>query len=182
MTNFIPDPPKNVESVPNYEDVTSAQGWQGQTTTKSIETLKSEISQAISRLGGMVTGFQKGKFQVGEQERQGYRVTYSIDDSNGHMIPGRIDIAALPVRRNPYGSYESRCEKSLKMALFMLRDSFDGLWFLQKLSPGFAPLMPFMLSGQGDMTISQLWSESAVMKNLLPPGDNDFIEGEVTTL
>lgn len=182
MTNFIPDQPKNVESVPNYEDVTSAQGWQGQTTTKSIDTLKSEVSQAISRLGGMVTGFQKGKFQVGEQERQGYRVTYSIDDLHGNMIPGRIDIAALPVRKNPFSSYESRCEKSLKMALFMLRDSFDGLWFLQKLSPGFAPLMPFMLSGRGDMTISQLWSESAVMKNLLPPGDSDFIDGEVVAL
>ncbi len=32
------------------------------------------------------------------------------------------------------------------------------------------------------MTISQLWSESATMKNLLPPGEEDFIEGEIKQL
>jgi hypothetical protein len=182
MANFIPDQPKNSDPVPYFEDVTSAQGWQGQSTTKTIETLKSEISMAISRLGGMVTGFQKGKFLVGDRERLEYRVSYNIEDANSNLIPGRIDIAALPVRKNPSSSYEVRCEKSLKMALYMLRDSFDGLWFLQKLSPGFAPLMPFMLSGKGEMTISQLWSESATMKNLLPPGEEDFIEGEIKQL
>lgn len=178
MTNFIPEQPKQISDVPYFEDVSSAQGWQGQTTTKSIDTLKSEILMAISRLGGSVTGFQKGKFMVGDRERLGYRVMYNIETGDGNLFPGRIDIAALPVKRNPVTSYEIRCEKSLRMALFMLRDAFDGLWFLQQLSPGFAPLLPFMLSGNGDMTISQLWSESAVMKNLLPPGDDDFIDGD----
>jgi hypothetical protein len=60
----------------------------------------------------------------------------------------------------------------------MLRNSFDGLWFLQQLSPGFAPLMPFMLA-DGNMTVSQLWSESSMMSNLLPPGEGDFVEGQV---
>lgn len=182
MTNFIPDQPKIAEEVPFFEDVTSAQGWQGQTTTKSLETLKSEISMAISRLGGMISGFQKGKFQIGAQERTGYRVMYHIENTNGNLIPGRVDIAALPVRPNPRASYDARCEKSSKMALYMLRNSLDGLWFLEKLSPGYSPLMPFMLSGNGQMTVSQLWSESTIMKNLLPPSDGDFIEGEVKEL
>jgi hypothetical protein len=182
MSNFIPDQPKAVENVPFYEDVTSAQGWQGQTTTKSMETLKSEITMAVSRLGGMVNGFQKGIFLVGNQERQGFRVSYSIEIPDGKFMPGRIDIAALPVRKAPINSFNSRCEKSLKMALYMLRNSFDGLWFLQQLSPGFAPLMPFMLSGTKDLTVSQLWSETALMQSLLPPGDADFIEGEVKTV
>lgn len=178
MSNFIPEQPKAVENVPFYEDVTSAQGWQGQTTTKSMETLKSEITMAISRLGGMVASFQKGTFMVGTQERLGFRVCYSIETPDGQFMPGRIDVAALPVRKFPANSYGGRCEKSLKMALYMLRNSFDGMWFLQQLSPGFAPLMPFMLSGQKDLTVSQLWSETALMQNLLPPGDADFIDGE----
>lgn len=182
MSNFIPDQPKAAENVPFYEDVTSTQGWQGQTTTKSIEILKSEVSIAVTRLGGMVTSFQKGTFQIGDRDRLGYRVNYSIETPDGNLIPGRIDIAALPVRKNPPNSYDSRCEKSLKMALFMLRDAFDGLWFLQQLSPGFVPLLPFMLSGKKELTISQLWNESSMMKNLLPPSKGDFIEGEIREL
>ena len=161
MNNFIPEQPKKAFEVPYFDDVTSDAGWQGHSTTKSIETLKSEIVQAVSRLGGMVTGFQKGKFMIGTQERNGFRVLYTIESGDGQMVPGRIDIASLPVRRSTMdrrqSSYEKRCENSLKMALYMLRNGFDGLWFLQQLSPGFAPLMPFMLI-KGDLTVSQLWS------------------------
>jgi hypothetical protein len=181
MTNFIPDQPKQARAVPFYDDVNSESGWQGQSTTKTIETLKSEITSAISRLGGVVTGFQKGTFEVGSLKREGYRVSYNIETPDGGMVPGRIDIAALPVKAGgsyrANSSYQNRCEKSLKMSLYMLKISFDGLWFLQQLSPGFAPLMPFMLA-KNDQTISQLWCESATMKNLLPPGGSDFVDGE----
>ena len=108
-------------------------------------------------------------------------MTYNIEGADGSMVPGRIDIAALPVREGKFSSYQTRSEKSLKMALYMLKISFDGLWFLQQLSPGFAPLMPFMLA-KGDLTISQLWSESAVMQNLLPHGEDDFVDGKVTVI
>jgi hypothetical protein len=182
MNNFIPEQPKIVSEVPYFDDVTSDAGWQGYSTTKSMETLKSEIVQAVSRLGGIVNGFQKGKFLIGDQHREGFRVFYTIESGNGQMIPGRIDIAALPVKRSnsyrKHSSYEKRLESSLKMALYMLRNSFDGLWFLQQLSPGFAPLMPFMLT-KNDLTVSQLWSESSIMNNLLPPADSDFVDGEV---
>ncbi len=181
MSNFIPEQPKKAAAVPFYDDVTSDAGWKGQTTTKSLETLKSEIVQSVSRLGGIVVGFQKGSFQIGDQKREGFRVSYNLETGDGDMVPGRIDVAALPVKKavsGRYASYQSRCDKSLKMALFMLRDSFDGLWFLQQLSPGFAPLMPFMLA-KGDMTVSQLWSESTLMTNLLPPGEADFVDGQV---
>jgi len=182
MNNFIPEQSKTVSEVPYFDDVTSESGWQGHSTTKSIEALKSEIVQSVSRLGGMITGFQKGKFIVGAQERDGFRVLYTIESGNGTMMPGRIDVAAVPVKKSTKSgasySYENRCEKSLKMALYMLRNSFDGLWFLQQLSPGFAPLMPFMLA-KGDLTVSQLWSESSLMGNLLPPGESDFVDGEI---
>jgi hypothetical protein len=65
------------------------------------------------------------------------------------------------------------------MALYMLRDVFNGLWFLQQLSPGYAALMPFMIADEHGHTVSQLWAESAVMKRLLPPPGADFTDGEV---
>lgn len=179
--SFIPDTPKigSTAEVPYFDDVTGDAGWQGQTTSKSIETLKSEIMSSISRLGGLVTGFQRGQF-TGKQKRDGFRVAYVIETPSGQMVPGRIDIAALPVK-DDYSlrrSYEARREKSLKMALYMLRTALDGTWFLQQLSPGYSALMPWMLAN-GEKTISQLWGESPVMARLLPPAENDFVDGAV---
>ena len=62
------------------------------------------------------------------------------------------------------------------MALFMLREALNGMWLMQKIIPGYAALMPFMIAQEGK-TLTQLWSENSVMSNLLPPGE-DFVEGE----
>jgi hypothetical protein len=178
--SFIPDQSKKATDVPYYDDVTSSDGWQGQSTTKSVESLKAEVTSALGRLGGLVIGFQRGSFQEGNKIREGFQVRYLIEGIDGKMVPGRLDIAALPVK-DDYRMRRSmviRKDKSLRMALYMLRMSLDGLWFLQQLSPGYAALMPWMLA-DGDKTISQLWSESSVMSNLLPPGDGEWIDGEV---
>lgn len=176
--NFIPDTPKNKTNVPYFDDVTSADGWQGFTTGKSIERLKGEIAEAVSRLGGTVLNFQQGKFQEG-QVRDGFRLNYFVDAADGRMVKGRIDIAALPVKDDwrIRKSIDKRKEQSLRMALYMLKIALDGTWFLQQLSPGYSALMPFMLA-DGEKTISQIWGESSVMSNmLLPPPDGEFIEG-----
>jgi len=184
--NFIPEQPNIASNVPFFDDVTSDAGWQGQTTGKTVETLKSEITSAISRLGGMVVGFQKGTFLLDGQNREGFRVHYTIESNDGKLIPGKIEIAALPVkervnyRRGSMATKERRQLQSLKMSLFMFREAINGLWFLQQLSPGYAPLMPFILANK-DQTISQLWAESSIMSHLLPEyieGD-DFIEAEI---
>ncbi|KKT30339.1 MAG: hypothetical protein UW18_C0018G0017, partial [Microgenomates group bacterium GW2011_GWF1_44_10] len=98
--NFIPEQTKTAASVPYFEDVSSDAGWQGQTTNKTIATLKSEITASISRLGGMIVGFQKGIFNTDDKSRDGFRIHYTIETPDGKLIPGRIDIAALPTR--PY--------------------------------------------------------------------------------
>lgn len=178
--NFIPDQPKvSALSVPYYDDVTGDKGWQGQSTTKTVKVLQSEIIGAIARLGGNVTSFQRGTFQTGNQTREGYRLHYTIEASDGAMIPGRIDIAALPIKQDwkLQRSLDTRKDKSLRMCLYMLRIALDGTWFLQQLSPGYAPLMPWMLAPGSDKTITELWQESSVMSNLLPPGETDFVEG-----
>lgn len=66
--NFIPDTPKKVKEVPYYEDVSSKDGWQGQQTTKSMERLKQEVTDAVERLGGVVRSFQSGTFMMGGDE------------------------------------------------------------------------------------------------------------------
>lgn len=179
--NFIPDTPKNQSAeVPYFDDVSGDAGWQGQSTSKSLEALKSEIMSSVSRLGGLVTGFQRGQFMVGSQKRDGFRLAYVVEAPSGQMVPGRIDIAALPVKDVPSlrRSYDTRREKSIKMALYMLRTALDGTWFLQQLSPGYSALMPWMLAND-EKTISQLWGESPIMARLLPPAENDFVEGVV---
>jgi hypothetical protein len=180
--NFIPETPKDDHpEVPFFDDVTSEGGWQGHSTSKSIDTLKSEISQAIPRLGGLVGGFQRGTFIIGDRKRAGYQIHYHIERPDGQLVRGRIDVAALPVKedRRLRRSYDARRQKSLKMALYMLWVALEGTWFLQQLSPGYAPLMPWMLA-DGEKTITELWSESATMGNLLPRGDSEFevTEGE----
>lgn len=182
MSQFTPDQPKEAADVPWFEDVSADQGWQGQTTKKSVEALKSEITQAFGRLGGMVTGFVKGTFQINGKRRDGYRITYMMESRNGGMIPGHMDVAALPVRpaKDARTNEDAKREKSLKMMLYMLREALNGQWFLQQMSPGFAALMPFLLAPGRKETITELWNQSGMLNNLLPAGQVDeFIDGEV---
>jgi len=179
--DFIPEQPQEqAQDVPYFDDVTSDAGWRGHATGKSFGTLKAEIIAAVDRLGGMVTGFQRGTFVIGQRKRDGFQMHYVVEQSDGTMYPGRMDIAALPVKDDAghQRTLERRREKSLKMALFMLREALNGTWFLQQLSPGYAPLMPWMLERKSGKTISQLWSDSVFSGRLLPPGERDFVEGE----
>ncbi len=173
--DFIPDQPQKATQVPFYDDATSADGWQGQATGKSIEQLKSELVLSLSRLGATVTGIQKGVFDPDGKTRLGYRVRYFIEANDGQLLQGKIDIASLPVRGDLRSrtTAESQREKSLKMALYMLKISIDGLWFLRQLSPGYAPLMPFMLGTNGK-TISQMWIEQNQAMALPEPIEGEF--------
>jgi hypothetical protein len=146
------------QDVPYFDDVTADEGWQGQTTSKSIESLKSEVTASIGRLGAMVISFQRGTFVIGEHERNGFQIKYVVESPSGANIMGRIDIAALPVRKQATyrrnSAYQSRCDQSLRMALYMLRVALDGTWLLQKLSPGYAALIPFMAVPQKSLAVS----------------------------
>lgn len=188
--DFIPKTPSKVREVPYFDDVTSEAGWSGHSTSKSMETLKAEITQSLSRLDGMVTGFQRGTFvtKADEEnssiEREGFHIHYAIETPHGQMIPGRLSIAALPVRsvklRTGWDKTLARkTEQSLKMALYMTRDALDGAWYLMQLSPGYAPLIPWLLN-KDNKTVTQLWSESAALRALSPPDDSEFEPDENT--
>lgn len=180
--NFIPDQPKHEIDAPYYDNVTAEGGWRGHSTGKSIETLKSEIMSSISRLGGMVVSFQRGTFVINDQKREGFRIHYTVDQPDGSLWPGRLDVAALPVKddHSKRRSYDSRKEKSLKMALYMLREALDGTWFLRQLTPGYAPLMPWMLERESGKTFTELWSDSVLSGHQLPaPSEGgDMVDAE----
>jgi len=178
--SFKPDQTKQKESeVPYFEDARKEDGWEGHATGKSMEQLKGEITGIVARLGGAVVGFAKGSFDGG---RPGFRLHYTVDGPDGKLIPGQIDIAALPVK--PVTRYtdnkqkEKKMEQSLRMALYMFRDSMKGSWFMQQLSPGYSALMPFMMFDD-ERTVSQAWFEQNNVPMLMPPDEGDFIDGEV---
>ncbi len=179
MSNgFIPEQPRDEIEVPYFEEVSADGGWQGHGTGKSLQTLQAEITQAMARLGGMVTGFQRGAFG----DRPGFRIHYTITRPGGELWPGRMDIAALPVKPKKGNqahhkrAFENKLDKTLKMALFMVRNSLDGSWFLQQLSPGFIPLMPWMIvPGEDGKTFTELMTEKGLLA--LPSGE-DIVEGE----
>ena len=169
---------KTPNAVPFFNEVKASAGWQGYTTTKSLDTLKAEVMTAMSRLGGLVSGFEKGIFG----ERAGFRIHYTIESEVGKMYPGQMDIAALPVRKTPhrksYQGYEKLCEQALRMALYNVAMCLEGMWLMRQLSPGYAPLIPWMLAANGK-TVTQLWSESSSIRALAPPAEEEFIEGTV---
>lgn len=166
--NFIPEQ-EEAKKVPYFEDAKREDGWQGHTTTKSLGRLKDEVKESLARLGGIVMNFQQGTFQIENQSRQGFQVFYAVEGR-----PAKLNIAALPVR-DKWNTKKK--EQSLKMALYMLEIGLNGAWFMQILSPGYAPLVPMMLSENGK-TISELWAENSSMGKLLPAPESDFIEAE----
>lgn len=167
-------------TVPYFEDARASDGWQGQSTTKTLDKLQDEIRAALGRMGGAVSGFQSGTFNVNGQVREGYQIHYAIHTANGGWAGGRFDVAALPIRtkRGNARAVKARQDAALKMALYMACRAIEGMWFLQQLSPGYAPLMPWMLNDKGE-TVSELWARSSVMSNLLPPPDAEFVEGVI---
>jgi hypothetical protein len=180
--DFVPDTTKKDKIKTYFEDATSKDGWQGQATTLSVDVLKTKVKNAIDRLGGIVTNFQKGTFMIDDEKRDGFQILYHIEADNGVIIPGRIDIAALPIRISfrTKPTEGKRREQSLKMALYMLEIALCGTRFLEELSPGYATLMPFTLADE-NKTIAQLWTEKRI-GYLLTAGEGEFVEGEFTQM
>lgn len=168
---FIPEPTNKKEPAPFVEDVTSLGGWVGHTTTKSLDALIAEVSTALGRLGGTVVGVQSGMFTdelVPGRERPGYVIRYTYTTPDGRSIPGKIEVAGLPMRKPG----QDKEKQSRKMALYMLRESLEGMWYMQQLSPGLVALMPFMLA-ENDLTFSQKFAHGLALP---APVDEDIVE------
>lgn len=174
-------------SVPFFDDVTAAQGWEGHTTSKTIEQLQSEISANMSRLGCMVTGIISGSYG----DRQGFQIHFAIRLPQGGLAPSRFDIACLPInpkkrvrqRYNRPVHGDPRIEGTRKMGLYMVNKALKGMWFLSVLAPGFVPFMSLMLDRK-NQTLGSVWIQSGKLAALMPPKEKfeeeDVIDGETS--
>lgn len=163
---FVPTEPEK-KIIPYFEDASKSAGYGGKYTDKDIRTLRSEVSQAISRLGGTVITFMSGKF-IDETDpkrvRPGFSITYTQSGPNGVSMPGKIEFAGLPCR-NP-----SNISKSEKTALWMVARAFEAMFYFEQMAPGYSTLMPFILDAKSGKTMFEYWGDKllalpAPMKN-----------------
>ena len=181
---FIPDEQTFDEPVPLLDEARADDGWKGQSTDKSVAKLRSEISSEIGRLGGTMTRWIRGDYEMDDgTERPGIEIGYSIATEDGRVFLGRINVAALPFkistrRQDSDKLNRNKAEKSLRMALFNVRDALQASRILQVLSPGYAGLMSWLLpDSNDDRTISQMWGESMGLKALpAPDKDGDVVD------
>jgi len=183
--NFKPDEAKKTPSIPYFEDLTGEAGFRGYSTQKSIQTLQSEVSQAIARLEGYLIDVQTGSFQDEKlHKRAGFVFIFTIPAPGGKgTVMAEISVAAFPVR-NWTAKKE---EQSKKMVLYVLRDWLESVWNFQRVTPQpVATLIPFMLGNDGE-TLSDAWISGRITGGLLMSGEEaphknkdleEVVEGE----
>jgi len=175
--NFKPD--NKVETVQFFDDVKASDGWEGHTTTKTIERLTDEIRSNLSLIGCVFVGCQRGKFG----DRYGFQIHFAMKSATNQMVPGRLDIACLPLKKKytRHGKKDIRIDGTQKMALYMAAKAIKGMYFLSVLSQDFVPFMSNMLT-QDNQTLGKLWMNSGNLASLLPAPSEKFegvIEGEL---
>jgi hypothetical protein len=176
--------------IPYHDELRAADGWQGQTTTLSIERLKADITNALSKLGGMVHQFHRGYYEIGGKKRPGVQIIYSVEGPQGKMAYGRFDIASAPVKEPSYrrGWQETmrrREDQSLRTGLYNVVQALKAQWVLKKLNPSYMPLIPWMLI-DGERTVNEAYREAGVGGRLLPSSvgelEKDVVDGEWETV
>ena len=177
-SSFIPDDMDVKEpTIPWFEEATQESGVKGHRTSKGIEELKTEIKSAMSKLGGGVTTFMSGTYNT-DPKRYGYQVTFAYGNREG-----RIEVAALPMKKET----EGKRKQCLKQALFTVRAMLEAQFNAGLLVPGSAPLVPYLLDDQG-RTLAEALAASENIPLLSPPiheqerqasdDDDEAIEGE----
>jgi len=140
MPTFIPDPIDAQQAdVPFYEE-SQKLAIPGRGTEKSVQKLQGEIIDLIARLGGGAVVFTPGQYREGERVRHGFQVMFWYGSARG-----RIDCAALPIRRETARVKD----RALAQALYLLRDELQAQVYSQTYKPGAVPLIPYLMNGDG---------------------------------
>ena len=182
---FIPDEDDGPSlDVPYFGEARAEDGWQGQSTQRSYNTLKSDLTKAMARIGGVVQSIQRGMYDIGGAERAGAQIHYSIEGVGRQMHYGRLDVAALPVRETTRGNWRktmrARQEKSLCMALYNVAQALKAQWVLKQMNPSYVPLMPWLLADD-NRTISEAYLEAGIGLALPAPSkEGEVVVGEFT--
>lgn len=93
---FEPDEPEQKKAI-YFEDATRDAGYAGYTSKRSEDTLISEITTALNRLGCKLTNWYSGSFvDEFENKRRGFVFEFTSPSKQGGNMPGIIRVAALP--------------------------------------------------------------------------------------
>jgi hypothetical protein len=166
---FTPREKQPSIAIPMLDDLRAEDGWQGMRSNQSLDELRTKVQTEIGRLSGKITSFIEGDYEIEGQTRPGYTIRFIVAGPDGSAWEGRIDMAGPPFEMPFSGdrthsgflsAFEKRREQSLRMCLFNANAALVANRNLEKLSPGFAALMPWML-GKGDLTIGQIWRGGA---------------------
>jgi hypothetical protein len=180
------EPEQKSVSAPYFEDISSDEGFKGFSTQKSIKKLETEVTDAISKLGGFIVSIQRGKFTDEKiRSRFGYVFVFNIPGpGNQGTVLAEIKIAALPLRKYT----PAKEEQTKKMALYIVRDWLEDMFNFQRLTPApVATLIPFMIGKDGD-TLSDSYLSGSITGGLLMDGKHaapdsgmeEIIEGEIS--
>lgn len=167
---FTPDESTSTIKVPFWEDA-RADSAPGYRTRKSAEQLQSEIAHLIGRLGGQAAVFTQGIYGAGRDKRYGYQVSFNFLGR-----PAMMQVAALPMRREAPGKKRD----ALIHALYTVAEQLRAQIVARVMSPGYEPLVQFMLVPGTDKTVGELVLISNGVPNLnpsLPSGD--VVYGEI---
>ena len=190
---FVPDEHEPAAlDIPYVDELRKVDGWQGHNTTKSYETLKTDVTNAISRLDGVVHSIQRGAFTINNTERPGVVVNYTLEGPDGKMAYGRFDMAGPPFKPVTHvgkhtKTYDeqtrARRDQSVRVGLYNVVLALKAQWVLKQLNPAYAPLMPWLLT-DGNRTITERFTAAGIGNIQLPEPRNDdddeVITGEFT--
>lgn len=170
--SFTPEQNTNSIFVPYWEDA-RADSAPGYRTRKSADQLQAEIAQLIARLGGQAAIFTQGTFGTGKQKRYGYEITFNFLGRAAVM-----QVAALPLRS------ETPHKKNATMihALYCVAEQLRAQIVARVMSPGYEPLVQFLLVPGTDKTVGELVLISNDVPNLnpsLPARVGDVVEGVI---
>ena len=161
---FIPDDHDDLR-VPYFEDASSLLGVIGHSTQRSEQELRVEIERAMGHLGASILLFQAGKFG----DRYGYRIEFRWRGGRG-----RIDVAALPLKKDTPGK-RKRCKRQ---ALFTVMRKLEGQYNSQLNMPGDVPLVPYMLDASGRTLIEAMRERNELPALTDSESDPDVVEGD----
>lgn len=167
---FSPFTDVTVVSVPYIEDA-RADCAPGYATGKSEAALQSEISGAIAQLGGGATVFVAGVFEDEKRrKRYGYEVRFALGAN-----PALIRVAGLPMRKE---TAAKRRQVQIQ-ALFVVRDWLRAAVTSRVFTPGFSPLLQFMLVPGTQRTVDEYMIQAGNLPDLNPALPAPVLQGEI---
>lgn len=119
-------------------------------TSATLAQAEARVIEEMDKLNASVVAFERGLFRVGDHDRHGYLIRFTLDNA-----PGMIRVAGLPTR-----APGKEKEKKIRVqCLLNVADWLKAAVTQQVFSPDASPLVPFLLvtgSDGEEITVAEL--------------------------